>query len=114
MISSPFRILILFIILLGSAYFFVFGRALQQDENHKAILLHLPVVIITHKAVKIDDKTFFAANKESFIERMKRDGFVFTEQMGAGYFFNKDGISYVSESRMYSSHFMVFTIPKEK
>ncbi len=71
----------------------------------------MPKVLLTGKAVKIDDVKYFARTKDSFITEMANQGFTFTEQMGAGYLFEKDDVKYFSESRMYSSHFMVFTHP---
>jgi hypothetical protein len=99
------------IILLASIYLVIFGRALNQQENHLAIALALPKVILSSEAVRIDDKTYLAKDTPSFIKVMEQQGFIYVEQMGSGYFFKKNGDNYISVSRMYSSHFMVFTIP---
>jgi hypothetical protein len=93
-------------------YFAIFGRALNQDENYLGIALVLPKVILTSEAVRIDDQKYLTKNQDSFIELMEQQGFNFVEQMGSGYFFEKNGSSYISTSKMYSSHFMVFTSPK--
>jgi hypothetical protein len=107
-------IIILFVVILSIvlSYFIIFGRALKQNENHLGIVFTLPEVIITSEAVNIDDKTYLAKNRDSFIKTMKQQGFTFVDQMGSGYFFEKNGNRYISTSRMYSSHFMVFTYPK--
>ena len=93
-------------------YFAIFGRALKQNENHLGIALALPRVILTSETTRIDNQTYLARNRDSFIELMEQQGFIFIEQMGSGYFFEKEGNHYISTSRMYSSRFMVFTIPK--
>jgi hypothetical protein len=108
-IISIILVIILAIIL---SYFIIFGRALKQNENHLGIAFALPKAILTSEAVNIDDKTYLTKNREFFIETMENQGFIFTDQMGSGYFFEKDGNRYISTSRMYSSHFIVFTYPK--
>ena len=99
-------VIILFIVLF---YFAIFGRALNQDENHLGIALALPRIILTSETVCIDDQKYLAKNKDSFIRLMKQQGFIFIEQMGSGYLFEKNNNHYLSTSKMYSSHFMVFT-----
>jgi hypothetical protein len=96
------------------SYLTIFGRALNQNENHLCIALALPKVILSSEAININDETYLAKNDESFIETMERQGFSFVDQMGSGYFFEKDGNRYISTGRMYSSHFMTFTYPKTK
>jgi hypothetical protein len=93
------------------AYLVVFGRALSQQENHVGIVLALPKAVFSEGVVSIDEKTGLAKNSASFIEEMEGQGFIYVEQLGSGYFFHKDGNRYFSSSRMYSSHFMVFTYP---
>ena len=92
-------------------YLAVFGRALKQQENHLGIFFALPKVIFSSGVVKIDDEKYLAKDVASFIKEMERRGFVYTDQMGSGYFFQKKGDTYISTSQMYSSHFMVFTYP---
>ena len=99
---------ILFLVLL---YFAIFGRALKQQENHLGILLILPQTIFSSEAVKIDDQKYLAKNSADFMKTMESQGFSFAEQMGSGYFLEKDGFRYLSSGRMYSSSFMTFTIP---
>jgi len=99
------------ILLLCFTYLLIFGRALNQEENHLGIALALPKLILGANAVKIDNEKYLTKNSASLVKAMEEQGFVFLEQMGAGYFFEKDGKSYLSTSRMYSSRFMVFTIP---
>lgn len=93
------------------AYLAVFGRALSQKENHIGIVFALPKVILGSGVARIDDKTYLSKNSISFVQVMEKQGFTYTEQLGAGYFFEKDGNSYLSIGKMYSSHFMVFTYP---
>lgn len=99
-------------IILALVYLAVFGRALGQKENHLGIILALPKVFFSSSVARIDDKTYLAKNNDSFIETMKQQGFTHVEQLGSGNFFEKDGESYISISRMYSSFFMIFTYPE--
>ena len=99
------------IFILVLIYLIIFGRAISQHENHINIALALPKVILNSGVARIDDKTYLAKNSSSFIIAMEQQGFTLIEQMGSGYFFRKDGNNYISTSRMYSSHFMVFTYP---
>jgi len=99
------------ILFLSIIYLAVFGRALRQPENHMAIAFALPRIILNSEAVHLDEKTILAKDAASFIKAMEQQGFVYVDQLGAGHFFKKDGDGYVSISRMYSSHFMVFTYP---
>jgi hypothetical protein len=102
------------ILLLGFIYIIIFGRALGQSENHGRIVLILPKVIFTSKAVQIDDKTYLAKNISSFVKAMEEEGFIHVEQLGAGHIFRKNGNTFISISRMYSSYFVVFTYPKKR
>lgn len=104
-------IVLAFILLLVLVYFAVFGRALKQSENHLGILLVIPQTIFSSEAVKIDDQKYLAKNSADFMKTMERQGFSSVEQMGSGYFLEKDGFRYLSSGRMYSSSFMTFTIP---
>lgn len=99
------------ILLFCFTYLLIFGRALSQDENHLGIALALPKLISGADAVRIDNEKYLTKDSDSLVKAMEEQGFVFLEQMGAGYFFEKNGKRYLSTSRMYSSHFMVFTIP---
>ena len=90
----------------------IFGRALSQPENHLGIALALPEVIFSDKAVLIDNETYLTRDIPSFIKEMKKHGFTHVEQLGSGHIFTKDRKNYFSNSRMYSSHFMIFTYPK--
>jgi hypothetical protein len=100
---------IIFFVLI--VYIVIFGRALKQEENHIKIFFVLPKVILTSDIARIDDKKCLAQSKDSFIKEMEQQGFIFVEQMGSGYFFQKNQNKYISTSRKYSSYFMVFTHP---
>lgn len=99
------------ILLFCFVYLLIFGRALNQEENHLGIALALPKLILGADAVKIDDEKYLTKNSDSLVKAMENQGFIFLEQMGSGYFFEKDGNKYILTSKMYSSHFMVFTVP---
>ncbi|MDD4412512.1 MAG: hypothetical protein PHR00_02600 [Patescibacteria group bacterium] len=104
-------IILAVILVIVLSYLAVFGRALTQSENHLGIALVLPEAIYRSEAVKIDDQKYLAKNIVSFVKTMERQGFTYIEQMGSGYFFEKDNKHYISTSRMYSAYFMVFTKP---
>jgi hypothetical protein len=105
--SKIFIIIVFVVIFIAVSYFAVFGRALNQDENHIGIIFALPQLVF-NSAVRIDNEKYLAKDAPSFIKAMEQEGFTFVEQMGSGYFFQKGGDRYLSTSRMYSSHFMVF------
>ncbi len=92
-------------------YIVIFGRALKQEENHIKIFFALPKVILTSDIARIDDKKCLARSDDSFIKEMEQQGFIFVEQMGSGYFFQKNQNKYISTGRKYSSYFTVFTYP---
>ena len=96
----------------GAAYLAVFGRALAQPENHARIFCALPQAMVD-KSVAIGDGKYFSKDSGPFIEEMAKQGFVYVERMGSGYFFTKEGESYISTGRMYSSHFMLFSLPEK-
>lgn len=106
--SKIFIIIIFVVIFIAVSYFAVFGRALNQDENHIGIIFALPQLVFNSGAARIDNEKYLAKDVSSFIKAMEQEGFIFVEQMGSGYFFQKGGDRYLSTSRMYSSHFMVF------
>ena len=107
-----FKIIAGFIVCIVILYLLIFGRALTQDENHKGILLALPKVILSSKAVPIDEKTYLARDLDSFVRAMEQKGFEHVDTEGSAHLFTtKDGRNYVSISRMYSSHFMLFSYP---
>jgi hypothetical protein len=91
------------------AYLAIFGRALGQSENHLGIALALPKVLFSSAVVRIDDKTYLAKNTTDFNAYMKQQGYINTEQLGSGHFFEKNGLNYIATSRMYSSLLMIFT-----
>lgn len=93
------------------AYLLIFGRALRQPEKHLAIFFACPRVFLSSEAVQIDDQKYLARNVTAFIKTIEAEGFTFIDQMGSGYFLEKDEVSYLSTSRMYSSYFMIFTAP---
>ena len=94
-------------------YLVVFGRTINQPENHIGIALALPKVILSSEAVRIDDKTYLARSLPSFIRAMEQQGFTYVEQFGSGHLFRKDGNNCFSISSMYSSYFMTFTYPQK-
>jgi len=98
---------------IGLGYLVVFGRALGQPANHLAIALVLPKVILSSEAIKIDNETYLTKDSLSFISKMENQGFNHIEQLGAAYVFEKGGVKYVSISKMYSSHFRLFSQPKD-
>jgi hypothetical protein len=95
-----------------AVYFVVFGRALGQSENHAAIMLSLPKALFSSEAVPVDETKYLAKDLDSFVNTMARDGFILADQLGSGYFFEKNGKRYISTSVRYSSYFLLFTYPQ--
>lgn len=108
--KSIITIILTIVILLGLTYLVIFGRALQQDENHLVVALNLPRVMIA-KIVKLDGDKYLAKNPTVFITKLAEEGFTYREQMGSGYFFIKNNQNYISLGQMYSTHLMIFTAP---
>jgi hypothetical protein len=101
-----------FVALAAGTYLAVFGRALRQDAPHAAILFAVPKVLLMSRAVPLGNDIYLSPSADAFIDEMRRQGFVHTEQLGAGYLFLKDGQKYISTGRMYSSRFMLFSKPR--
>jgi hypothetical protein len=99
--------------ILFSLYVAIFWNALDQNEDHVRILMDLPRAIISSDPVRIGDEKYLAKNSSSFLSAMRRSDFVFIEQMGSAYIFEKEHERYIASSRMYSRYFMVFTHPKK-
>jgi hypothetical protein len=97
-------------LLLCGTYIAVFGRALRQKENHLAIALRVPKALLSDHAVPVGEK-YLAKDSASFITAMALNEFMFVEQMGAGYFFEKNGVKFVASGQMYSRYLMIFTEP---
>jgi hypothetical protein len=93
-------------------YLLIFGRALSQKEDHFSILINLPKAFFYSEAIQINKQEYLAKNITTFIKSMEKQGFNYIEQMGSGYFLEKNNNHYISTSKMYSSHFMIFTVPK--
>lgn len=107
-----FWIMIILVINAIAVYFVVFGRALGQSENHVAIMLSLPKAMFGSEAIPINETKYLAKDFNSFVNTMARDGFILADQLGSGYFFEKNGKRYISTSMQYSSYFLLFTYPQ--
>ena len=103
-------ILLNLLVLFAIVYYAIFGRALRQDEDHLAIAMHLPQALISSDAVAVGEK-YIAQDNASFITAMTNAGFTFIEQMGTGYFFEKNGVRFTAEGRMYSRYLMIYSTP---
>jgi predicted membrane protein len=99
------------IVLVAVGYIAVFGRALKQQENHVAIAKVLREAFLSPEAIRVDNETLLARDLQSFKNSMIKEGFTYEEQMGASHVLRKEGRRYMSTSRMYSSHFMLFSYP---
>ena len=91
--NNPYKKFLLIILGVIAAaaliYLAIFGRALLQPENHLAIAFALPKAISSSEAVRIDNRTYLAKNREAFLKTMENQGYTFTDQEGAGYFLIK-------------------------
>lgn len=103
---------VVILVSLFGAYYAVFGRAFTQPDPHLAIARTLPRVLFEGEAVRVGDR-YLAQSSNQFEAKMNEEGFAYLEQMGAGYFFEKDGDRYISDSHQYSRFFRVFSYPKK-
>ena len=101
-------------ILVGGAYLVVFGQALKQEDNHKAILFALPQAL-AGEVVKLDENSYLARTTEAYLAEMQRQGYAHTEQLGSMHVFSKSdqpaGVWYTANSHQYSKYFLVFSHP---
>jgi hypothetical protein len=96
------------------AYLVIFNTALRQDDNHFAIALAIPKILLGAKAVQLDEHTYLSRNADDFKASMREQGLINIDQFGSLYIFGKNDKVYTSGSHMYSSRLMVFGVPHEE
>lgn len=100
--------LLALLISLLAFYFLIFASALTQDENHVAIFLALPKLVLSD-VVAIDQNNLLAKSSFSFVNYLEKRGYLFVEQMGSAYVFKKDNQTYTATSQKYSKYLFIIS-----
>ncbi len=99
-----------------------FGSALFQEDRpfltlYSVMKLELSNQIFEQVIETSENKIYVsktsAFSQEIFQEFMAEKDWQFKEQMGSGFFCEKDGLSAVVTTRMYTKHYFLWTVPKE-
>jgi hypothetical protein len=95
-----------------TAFFGVFGSALRQgDDNLKVLPAILSLPLSTDGLARIDDTTMIAwthGGVPALKRYMEDRGWQYHDQMGSGYFFERDDQRTVVTTQQYSRFFTLF------
>lgn len=117
-------LLVLLVVLIAGIGFLGirFGTALYQEENTTEILIAIVKLEFSNKQyIQVNDssqRTYVSKNKmdtQGMIinDFMKQHDWRFVEQMGSGYTFEKDGVSVVVGTRLFTSNYFIWNVPSE-
>jgi hypothetical protein len=116
-------VVILFLVLLFGFLVLRFGSALTQEGNTISILTSImKLELSNNKYEKISDTknklTYVSDYKKNSPYRtaeqfMKEKGWDFKEQIGSGLVFEKSGEVIVIETRQFSRHYFLWSVPNE-
>ncbi|MGM0882950.1 MAG: hypothetical protein ACQEXQ_18180 [Bacillota bacterium] len=114
---------ILLFVLFTGFLTFRFGSALSQEGNPLPILSSISKLEFANSSYeqysKTDKSTRFVSKNtgesryDVVKDIMKKNGWDFKEQMGAGLVFEKNGQTKVVETRQYSRHYILSNIPND-
>ncbi|WP_169091779.1 hypothetical protein [Paenibacillus sp. PL91] len=114
---------ILLFVLFAGFLTFRFGSALSQEGNPFPILSSISKLEFTNSSYeqysKTDKSTRFVSKntgESRYVvvkDIMKKYGWDFKEQLGAGLVFEKNGQTKVVETRQYSRHYILSNIPND-
>lgn len=100
-----------------------FGSALFQEENTTEIIISITrLEFSTNDYIKITDTSqeirYVSKNKNGSQERvikefMRENGWQFREQAGSGYIFEKDGVTVVVGTRLFTRNYFLWHVPKD-
>jgi len=100
---------------------FRFGNALSQEGNPVPILISISKLEFTnsdYEQYSESDKEirFVSENNGEFRydvvkELMKKKGWDYKDQMGSGLLFEKDKMTIIVETRLFSRHYILWDIP---
>ena len=121
---KKFLVVILLVLIVAFGFIGIrFGTALFQEENMTRIIATITklefsnsdYIPITETSYGI---SYVSKNKngsqEQIIKKfMDKSEWGFKEQMGAGYIFEKDGMSVVFETRLFTKNYFLWDVPKE-
>ncbi len=113
-------VLIIFILVIG----FIglrFGSALFQEDNTFEVLAAIAKLESTdhpYKQVSVNSQSIMFVSKNNnggqvIKEFMEVRGWVFQEQMGSGYFFEKDEVTVVVETRLFTGNYFLWKVPRD-
>lgn len=112
-------VLIVFIGFIG----IIFGSAFFQEENTTEIIASIIKLEFSNdNYVQVTDtsqgKRYVSKNKNSsqedlIKEFMERNEWKYKEQMGAGFIFEKDGVTVVVGTRLFTKNYFLWDVPKE-
>jgi hypothetical protein len=114
---------ILLFVLFAGFLTFRFGSALLQEGNPLAILSSISKLEFanssyeqyskTDKSTRYVSKNTGESRYDVVKDIMKKNGWDFKEQMGAGLVFEKNSQTKVVETRQYSTHYILSDIPND-
>lgn len=100
-----------------------FGSALFQEENTFEILAsitklefsdnHYIQVTDTSQGIRFVSKNRVGSQEQIIKDFLEEKEWEFKEQMGSGYFFEKDGVTVVVETRLYTKNYFLWIVPNE-
>ncbi|OZM58534.1 hypothetical protein CIB95_02910 [Lottiidibacillus patelloidae] len=112
-------IIILFLVFIGLR----FGSALAQEGNPVPYLLSITKYELTNSGYEEVFSTdsvirYVSAYELKYpygmaIEFMKNKGWVYKEQLGSGFVFEKNNKIITISTRQYSKHYFIWDVPKE-
>lgn len=119
-----FLLIVLLLFVLIAGFIIVrFGSALSQEGNPIPILISIYKLEFSNSGYEQFSETekrnrYISENTgesrfDVVKEFMKKKGWDFREQMGAGLVFDKSGQTIVVETRQYSKHYILWNIPNE-
>jgi hypothetical protein len=121
---KKFLVVILLVLIVAFVFLGIkFGSALFQEENTAEILTSIAELEFSNSDyTQITESTYgiryVSKNKNGSQEQiikefMKKNEWEFKEQMGAGYIFEKDGITIVVETRLFTKNYFLWNVPNE-
>ncbi|MGO4889006.1 hypothetical protein ACJ2A9_14725 [Anaerobacillus sp. MEB173] len=121
---KKFLVVILLVLIIAFGFIGIrFGSALFQEENTTEIIATITKLEFSNSDyIQITDTSdgirYVTKNKNGSQEQiikefMEKNDWAFKEQMGAGYIFEKDGVTVVVETRLFTKNYFLWDVPKE-
>ncbi|WP_245712485.1 hypothetical protein [Anaerobacillus alkalilacustris] len=116
-------IILVIVILLIGIIGIKFGSALGQEGNPTPVLTaimklessnsHYEQVTDTEQGIKFVSKNGSGSQEKIIKEFMVEKGFEFKEQMGSGYIFEKDEMTTIVVTRLFTKNYFLWEVPNE-